>query len=248
MRVPSPPQLRLQRRLLGTEVALGWAGRHPQAGPSLCPASSLCLGRPLQLAGGLPGWGRASSGDHGRWSWPQAGRRVQGRVLVMGSVWPLSPQGWPGHSTPPQQQEGGDCTLTFCPQKAGPVSPVLPLEVHWSGRASTPMDPGTGHLLGSRYQERWGQGGVPGGLKLLQPWASFPPAPALLIQRGRWARGRGSAAGHRAGPRPTSQLPAQSCGCHPRSGGLRTSRELCARGREAPEGRRAVQGALGPQP
>lgn len=245
MRVPSPPQLRLQRRLLGTEVALGWAGRRPQAGPSLCPASSLCLGRPLQLAGGLPGWGRASSGDPGRWSWPQAGRRVQGRAPVVGSVWSLSPQGWPGHSTPPpQQQEGRDCTLT-CPQKTGPVSPVLPLEVHWSGRASTPMDLGTGHLLGSRYQERWGQGRVPGAPRRLEaPAASGQQSPARRFRED----GGPGAAGHRAGPRPTSQLPAQSCGCHPRSGGLQTSRELCARGREAPEGRRAVRGALGPQP
>lgn len=131
MRVPSPPQLRLQRRLLGTEVALGWAGRRPQAGPSLCPASSLCLGRPLQLAGGLPGWGRASSGDPGRWSWPQAGRRVQGRAPVVGSVWSLSPQGWPGHSSPPPPAAGGqglhshlpseDRSCLACPPARGPL-------------------------------------------------------------------------------------------------------------------------------
>lgn len=145
---------------------------------------------------------------------------------------------------PPQQQEGRDCTLT-CPQKTGPVSPVLPLEVHWSGRASTPMDLGTGHLLGSRYQERWGQGRVPGAPRRLEaPAASGQQSPARRFRED----GGPGAAGHRAGPRPTSQLPAQSCGCHPRSGGLQTSRELCARGREAPEGRRAVRGALGPQP
>ena len=51
----------------------------------------------------------------------------------------------------------------------------------------------------------------PGGLTLLQPRARVP----LAIQRGRWARGRGSAAGHRVGPRPTSQLPVQSRGRHP---------------------------------
>lgn len=129
------------------------------------------------------------------------------------------------------------------------------LSSHWrstgvAGRPP-PWTQGRGISWGAdirRDEVRVGCQVPPGGLKLLQPWASFPPAPALLIQRGRWARGWGSAAGHRAGPRPTSQLPAQSCGCHPRSGGLRTSRELCARGREAPEGRRAVQGALGPQP
>ena len=102
------------------EVALGWANGSPQAGPSLCPASFVWE----KLAVG-PGWGRAGSGDPGRWSWPQAGLGVASRSSGLA---------WPPHPTPAAGGQGphshflplGDRSCLARPPAGGPLE--------WQGR------------------------------------------------------------------------------------------------------------------
>lgn len=174
-------------------------GRPEPTGGAQRPASLLPLSGKTPAAG-CGGRARAGPAHPGRWGWPQAGRWVLKQVLVVGSVWPFSPQGWPGRHAPAAGGQGphshllptGDRSCLTLPSAEGPLE--------WQGRPH-PWSQGWGVSRGADVRRdgvRVGHRVPPAGMRLPQPRARVQP----VIQRGWWAWGRGSVAGHHVGPLP----------------------------------------------
>ena len=190
-------------------------GRQEPTGGAQRPSSLPALSGKTPAAG-CGGRARAGPAHPGRWDWPQAGLRVLGQVLVVGSVWPFSPQGWPGHHAPAAGGQGphshllptGDRSCLTCPPAVGPLE--------WQGH---PYPWG-------RCQERRGQGGAPGAPRRLEAPAALGQGPTgdsekmVGLRPGlcRWAP--------RGAPAPPGSCLCRAAAVTP-AWGLQMSRKLC---------------------